>query len=61
MSLLNSLTDAKCQKTEDRIALLMGHERGTTESFKTYSKNSASSLELSGYVEKINYDFLLSN
>ncbi len=51
----------RCQVPEDRIALLMGHERGSTESFKTYSKNSASSLELSGYVEKINYDFLLSS
>ncbi|MXP59555.1 site-specific integrase [Pantoea sp. Taur] len=51
----------RCQVPEDRIALLMGHERGNTESFKTYSKNSASSLELSGYVEKINYDFLLSS
>jgi integrase len=40
---------------EDRIALLMGHERGSTESFKTYSKNSASPVELSEYVELIDY------
>jgi integrase len=40
---------------EDRIALLMGHERGTTESFRTYSKNSASPIELSEYVELITY------
>lgn len=51
----------RCQVPEDRIALLMGHDRGNTESFKTYSKNSASSLELSVYVEKINYDFVLSS
>ncbi|MBZ7458999.1 site-specific integrase [Klebsiella michiganensis] len=41
---------------EDRIALLMGHERGNTESFKTYSKNSASPHELAIYVEKIEYN-----
>ncbi|ENU5836508.1 tyrosine-type recombinase/integrase [Klebsiella pneumoniae] len=40
---------------EDRIALLMGHERGNTESFKTYSKNSASPMELSSYVELISF------
>jgi integrase len=41
---------------EDRIALLAGHERGNTESFKTYSKKSASPVELSKYVELISYD-----
>ncbi|HDU3835753.1 TPA: tyrosine-type recombinase/integrase [Klebsiella aerogenes] len=40
---------------EDRIALLLGHERGSTESFKTYSKNAASPIELSRYVELIRY------
>lgn len=40
---------------EDRIALLMGHERGNTESFKTYSKHSASPVELSSYIEIISY------
>lgn len=42
----------RAQVPEDRIALLMGHERGKTESFKTYSK-SGSSTELAGYVENI--------
>ncbi|MCA6926598.1 site-specific integrase [Pectobacterium versatile] len=41
---------------EDRIALLMGHERGKTESFKTYSKHSASPSELVSYIEAIRYD-----
>lgn len=40
---------------EDRIALLLGHERGNTESFKTYSKNAASPNELVIYVEKVEY------
>lgn len=44
------------QIAEDRIALLAGHERGNTESFKTYSKNSASPVELSKYIELIKYD-----
>lgn len=44
------------QVPEDRIALLMGHERGKTEAFKTYSKNAASPVELSKYVELIRYD-----
>ncbi|HGJ8306608.1 site-specific integrase [Klebsiella quasipneumoniae] len=44
------------QVPEDRIALLMGHERGKTEAFKTYSKNAASPVELSRYVELIRYD-----
>jgi len=43
---------------EDRIALLMGHERGNTESFKTYSKNSASPVELNSYVNKIEYTLI---
>ncbi|MEN0585817.1 MULTISPECIES: site-specific integrase [unclassified Kosakonia] len=43
----------RAQVPEDRIALLVGHERGSTESFKTYSKNSASPLEISKYVEQI--------
>ncbi|HHC4017907.1 TPA: tyrosine-type recombinase/integrase [Klebsiella pneumoniae] len=40
---------------EDRIALLLGHERGSTESFKTYSKNAASPVELRQYIELIRY------
>ncbi|MDH8061802.1 hypothetical protein QIG67_27765, partial [Klebsiella pneumoniae] len=40
---------------EDRIALLVGHERGSTESFKTYSQG-ASLKELAQYVEKVNFD-----
>ena len=44
------------QVPEDRIALLMGHERGKTETFKTYSKNAASPVELSKYVELVSYD-----
>lgn len=43
----------RAQVPEDRIALLVGHERGSTESFKTYSKNAASPLEISKYVEQI--------
>ncbi|HCB2375933.1 site-specific integrase [Klebsiella pneumoniae] len=43
------------QVTEDRIALLLGHERGSTESFKTYSKNAASPAELRQYIELIRY------
>jgi hypothetical protein len=35
---------------EDRIALIVGHERGKTESFRTYSKG-AGMKELSEYVE----------
>ncbi|KJP43140.1 integrase [Klebsiella aerogenes] len=40
---------------EDRIALLLGHERGNTESFKTYSKNAASPVELRQYIELLRY------
>ncbi|EPH1844885.1 integrase, partial [Klebsiella pneumoniae] len=40
---------------EDRIALLVGHERGSTESFKTYSQG-ASLKELAQYVKKVNFD-----
>ncbi|HHS9981135.1 TPA: tyrosine-type recombinase/integrase, partial [Klebsiella quasipneumoniae subsp. similipneumoniae] len=40
---------------EDRIALLVGHERGSTESFKTYSQG-ASLKELAQYVEQVNFD-----
>ncbi|WP_241174726.1 site-specific integrase [Enterobacter asburiae] len=36
----------RAQVPEDRIALLVGHERGSTESFKTYSKNAASPIEI---------------
>ncbi len=43
------------QVPEDRIALLMGHERGKTEAFKTYSKHAASSTELQKYIEIIRY------
>ncbi|HIE9147317.1 site-specific integrase [Klebsiella variicola] len=43
------------QVPEDRIALLMGHERGKTETFKTYSKHAASPVELQHYVEKISF------
>ena len=38
---------------EDRIALLVGHERGNTESFKTYSKNAAAPQELKRYIEML--------
>lgn len=48
------------QVAEDRIALLMGHERGKTEAFKTYSKHAASPVELSRYVELINYDIAVA-
>ncbi|MEN4392296.1 site-specific integrase [Enterobacter cloacae] len=39
---------------EDRIALIVGHERGKTESFRTYSKG-AGMKELLSYVETIQY------
>ncbi|HBU9918142.1 TPA: site-specific integrase [Klebsiella aerogenes] len=39
---------------EDRIALIVGHERGKTESFRTYSKG-AGMKELSEYVELVDY------
>ncbi|MDU5169227.1 MAG: hypothetical protein E6224_11725, partial [Haemophilus parainfluenzae] len=39
---------------EDRIALIVGHERGKTESFRTYSQG-ATMKELSDYVEMISY------
>lgn len=44
------------QVPEDRIALLMGHERGKTESFKTYSKHAASVKELAAYIELISFE-----
>ncbi|EQA6236353.1 site-specific integrase [Enterobacter hormaechei] len=44
----------RSQVPEDRIALLMGHERGKTESFKTYSKKGEVK-ELSKYVEMIHF------
>lgn len=43
------------QVPEDRIALLLGHERGKTESFKTYSRTAANARELERYVELIRY------
>ncbi|EKY6651617.1 site-specific integrase [Enterobacter asburiae] len=46
----------RAQVQEDRIALLVGHERGSTESFKTYSRNSASTIELKRYVELLSYE-----
>lgn len=46
----------RAQVPEDRIALLVGHERGNTESFKTYSKNAASPIETRKYVEQITND-----
>lgn len=42
---------------EDRIALIVGHERGKTESFRTYSKG-AGMMELSKYVELVSYKSL---
>ncbi|EJG0604375.1 site-specific integrase [Cronobacter sakazakii] len=45
----------RAQVPEDRIALLVGHERSSTESFKTYSKNSASPIELARYIEQVAY------
>lgn len=49
----------RAQVPEDRIALLVGHERGNTESFKTYSKNAAAPAELSRYVEFVNHRIVL--
>lgn len=49
----------RAQVPEDRIALLVGHERGNTESFKTYSKNAAAPAELSRYVECVNHRIAL--
>lgn len=42
---------------EDRIALIVGHERGKTESFRTYSQG-AGMKELSEYVELVGYEGL---
>ncbi|MCS2164983.1 site-specific integrase [Scandinavium manionii] len=44
------------QINEDRIALILGHERGKTETFKTYSKHAASPVELQKYIELLSYD-----
>ena len=49
----------RAQVPEDRIALLVGHERGNTESFKTYSKNAAAPAELSRYVEFVDYQIAI--
>lgn len=49
----------RAQVPEDRIALLVGHERGSTESFKTYSKNAAAPAELSRYVEFVNHQIAI--
>ncbi|EPN1902106.1 site-specific integrase [Escherichia coli] len=43
------------QIPEDRIALLLGHTRGNTETFRTYSKNAASPVELKNYIELLRY------
>lgn len=43
---------------EDRIALIVGHERGKTESFRTYSQG-ASMEELAGYVGLVSYDIVV--
>lgn len=40
---------------EDRIALIVGHERGKTESFRTYSQG-ASMKELSNHIELAKHD-----
>lgn len=48
----------RAQVPEDRIALLVSHERGSTESFKTYSKNAASPLEMRRYIELIDYELI---
>lgn len=40
---------------EDRVALIVGHERGKTEAFRTYSQG-ASMEELSRYVELVSYE-----
>jgi len=51
--------DGRNPVPEDRIALLLGHERGKTETFKTYSKHAASPVELSKYVELVSYESLM--
>jgi len=43
------------QIPEDRIALILGHQRGNTETFRTYSKNAASPVELKKYIELLRY------
>lgn len=48
------------QVPEDRVALILGHARGETEAFKTYSKNAASPVELSRYVELVSYDIAVA-
>lgn len=48
---------------EGRIALLVGHSSGETESFKTYSKSVPERIvkELAGYVEMVNYEQIAIN
>lgn len=43
---------------EDRVALIVGHERGKTEAFRTYSQG-ASMEELAGYVGLVSYDIVV--
>lgn len=45
----------RLKEPEDRIALQVGHERGSTESFKTCSQG-ASLKELAQHVEQVNFD-----
>lgn len=49
----------RAQVPEDRIAVLVGYERGNTESLKTYSKNAAAPAELSRYVEFLNHQIAI--
>lgn len=48
---------------EGRIALLVGHSSGETESFKTYSKSVPERIVkvLAGYVEMVNYEQIAIN
>ncbi|WP_049616519.1 site-specific integrase [Yersinia rohdei] len=45
---------------ENRIALIVGHGRGKTESFKTYSQGS-DLKELAGYIEIVNFTVMLED
>ncbi|HDL7724078.1 tyrosine-type recombinase/integrase [Yersinia enterocolitica] len=46
--------------SENRIALIVGHGRGKTESFKTYSQGS-DLKELLGYIEIVNFTVMLED
>lgn len=45
----------RAKVAENRVAILVGHARGETESFRTYSKQGAALIELRQYIELLSY------